>query len=87
MLHYIVSPYVCDVALKCFRALETGGAVGKQGALENGDRDTVGERRIGARWTRFLFRSIPICRGGIPFYSNTPGWAVLRRGAASGHIL
>ena len=36
MLHYIVFPYVCDVALEVFRAICDRGAVGERGALGRG---------------------------------------------------
>jgi hypothetical protein len=59
MLHYIVFPYICDVALKVFRALWDRGAVGKRGALGNEVRGAVGNRGPGAVDT-IPFHSVPI---------------------------
>ena len=62
MLHYIVFPYVCDVALEVFRALfGTGARWGEWGALGNDDRGTMGNGGLGCGGRN----SIPLCSDPI----------------------
>ena len=80
MLHYIVSPYVCNVALEVFSCSWDRGRAG-----ERGDRGVSGFRSIPAAGAGgfgkrgAVFRSIPAGQGGegsgVPFafYSRGEG--------------